>query len=133
MITRLPGAVMICFTFNCYWLLLRSSSFSKKNWSLVNSILNFFQVVFHFQKNLRLSSIFKSFEVIFHFQIFWGRLPFTKFLKSSSIFNFLDLVFYFKHFLGCFPFLIFLEVILHFQIFWGCLPIFIKFGQNKVA
>ena len=81
--------------FNCYWLLLRSSSFSKKNWS--SSILNFFQVVFHFQKNLMLSSIFKSFEVIFHFQIFWGRLPFTNILMSSSIFKIFDLVFYFKH------------------------------------
>ena len=88
-------------------MLLRSSSFSKKNWS--SSILNFFQVVFHFQKKLRLSSTFKSFEVIFHFQFFWGRLPFTKCLKSSSIFKFFDLVFYFKHFLGRFPFLIFLR------------------------
>ena len=38
-----------------------------------------------FDKRLRLSSNYSNIEVVFHLPKNWGRLPFTKILRSSSI------------------------------------------------
>ena len=53
-------------------------------------------------------------EVILHFQKDWGRLPFSKKLRSSSIFRKIEVVF-------------------HFQKNWCRLPYFTLVGWNNVA
>jgi hypothetical protein len=98
--------ITLMITMITWWLGYHNHCFNFESFRLHYFINNLFES--SIDEKISLSSIFKKIEVIFQFQKNWGRLPFSKILRSSSIFKKMRSSFIFLN----------IEVVFHISFSW---------------